>query len=62
MNDEGQPTPPDMELTRAIESMTHEQRTNEKRAILQEIADRESIVHLIDEVNSREDLEVTIIY
>jgi len=57
-----QPTLPDMELVRVVEGMKPEQRIEEKRRLLSEISDRERLVHLINDVNDAEGIDVTIIY
>ena len=49
-----QPALPDMELVNFIEAMSIEDRINEKRRLLSEISDRESLVNLINEVNEAE--------
>lgn len=49
-----QPALPDMELVNFIEAMSVEDRINEKRRLLSEISDRESLARLIDEVNEAE--------
>lgn len=49
-----QPALPDMELVNFIEAMSMEDRTKEKRRLLSEISDRESLVHLINDVNDAE--------
>jgi hypothetical protein len=59
---EGQPALPDMELINIIESMTVENRIEEKRRLLSEVSDRESLINLIDQVNEAEGADVTIIY
>lgn len=57
-----QPALPDMELINFIEAMTPDQRVQEKRRLLSEISDRESLCNLIDQVNDAEGIDVTIIY
>lgn len=57
-----QPALPDMELINFIEAMSPEQRIAEKRRLLSEISDRESLCNLIDQVNEAEGANVTIIY
>ena len=49
-----QPALPDMELVNFIEGMSVEDRIKEKRRLLSEISDRESLVHLINDVNEAE--------
>lgn len=57
-----EPALPDMELINIVEGMSPDERIQEKRRLLQEISDRESLVHLINEVNDVEGIDVTIIY
>lgn len=57
-----QPALPDMEIIDFIEGMSVENRIEEKRRLLSEISDRESLCNLIDQVNEAEGANVTIIY
>lgn len=59
---EEQPALPDMELVNIIEGMSPEQRIEYKRQLLEQISDRESLVHLINDVNAAEGCDVDIIY
>lgn len=59
---EAEPALPDMELVNIVESMTADERIKYKRRLLSEISDRESLVHLINEVNDIEGVDVEIIY
>lgn len=61
-NQTEEPALPDMELINLVEGMSPHVRVQEKRRLLQEISDRESLVHLINDVNEAEGIDVTILY
>lgn len=61
-NQTEEPALPDMELINLVEGMNPHERVQEKRRLLQEISDRESLVHLINDVNEAEGIDVTILY
>ena len=58
---EEQPALPDMELINIVEGMSPEQRLDYKRQLLEQISDRETLVHLINDVNAAEGCDVEII-
>ena len=49
-----EPALPDMELINVIEGMSFSQRVAEKRRLLSEISDRETLVNIINDVNQAE--------
>ena len=53
---------PGMEILELIEAMTPENRVEYKRQLLDQISDRETLVHAINRVNEAEGIDVEIIY
>lgn len=53
---------PGMEILELIEGMTPENRIEYKRQLLDQISDRETLVHAINRVNEAEGIDVEIIY
>lgn len=62
VNNPEQPALPDMELVNVIEKMKPQARIEYKRQLLSDISRRESLVHLINEVNEAEGIDVEIKY
>lgn len=48
---------PDMELVTVVEGMSPQERLAHKAKLLAEISDRESLVHLINDVNDMEGVD-----
>lgn len=53
---------PGMEMLELIEAMSPADRIEYKRQLLDQISDRETLVHAINRVNEAEGLDVEIIY